>query len=395
MLLEDGAQHRKHKRLWQTLFANVVGAANPLIRDVTLKAFVVPLKKIPAAVPLDLYETLKTLAWDILLAIFLGVERDNVGGVSRNVENLQGTILRGQFSLFPAAVRTPFWTSPRSRGLKAVQDLEPAVRSLLRSQWESSVSGKHETCPFTRYFTPAKDCNDETLSEDDLTSHVRLFTSSIANKALASLLTAFFMNRFMLRDRGQQEQPLANLIRQQQDFPTRRAILSSALRETMRLRPPVIGVMRRVTQTVRLTNPGSDRNSTTSHIVPAAHDAWLYFVAANRDPDVFARPTEFCWDRFMRQGAEVPTDEDCGIAFGLGPKHCLGADLTREICLTVAETVMESGLAFKGGGQVVEGVKAWLGWEAHAGPEGMTRDLKQLPCQRPRDPVMVTVTHAK
>ncbi|KAK0768361.1 hypothetical protein LTR59_017722 [Friedmanniomyces endolithicus] len=163
----------------------------------------------------------------------------------------------------------------------------------------------------------------------------------------------------------------------------------------MRLSPPVIGVMRRVTQTVRLTNPGSDRNSTTSHIVPAAHDAWLYFVAANRDPDVFARPTEFCWDRFMRQGAEVPTDEDCGIAFGLGPKHCLGADLTREICLTVAETVMESGLAIKGGGQVVEGVKAWLGWEAHAGPEAMTRDLKQLPCQRPRDPVMVTVTYAK
>lgn len=102
-------------------------------------------KKFPAAVPLDLYETLKTLAWDILLAIFLGVERDNVGGVSRNVEDLQETILRGQFSLFPAAVRTPFWTSPRSRGLKQIW---PVVNGRVLLLFQTSLSAGELPTPW-------------------------------------------------------------------------------------------------------------------------------------------------------------------------------------------------------------------------------------------------------
>jgi len=129
ILLEDGEQHRQHKRLWQKRFDEVVGATHPLIRDVTLKAFVAPSEKFPADIALDLYETLKALSWDILFAIFLGLKHNSAGNVFRNMEHLQETVLRGQFSLFPVSIRTPFWTSPRSRGLKAVQDLGPAIKS--------------------------------------------------------------------------------------------------------------------------------------------------------------------------------------------------------------------------------------------------------------------------
>ena len=385
LLLKDAEEHTEHKETWERSFTDVAKASVPLIREMTLKAFVVPFKKVQGDQQLDLYETLKTLSWDILFAVFMGLSRDDAD-TFRSMENLQETVLRGQFSLFPVSLRTPFWTSARSRGLKAAQDLGPAIRSQLRSCWDRSSTrkGRKPACPFTDRVTPTGSPG-EPLSEDDIVSNARLFTSSIANKAVASLLTAFFMNLFLWRDKSKphEGESIASFIAGQNDPSTKEAVLQSVLKETTRLSPPVIGVMRRVTQTVCINEAAGIDG--TSHVIPAGHDAWLYFAGANRDPSVFDNPRNFCWDRFMQ--FDEPTD--CGITFGLATKRCLGGQLTHQICLTVAQTVIDSGLSIDGYVEE-EGVKEWLGWQSGAGAEHMARDLKQLPCQRPREPVIVT-----
>ena len=387
LLLEDAERHMDHKRIWRTTIANVMEATIPLIREVTMKSFVKPSLGNQTGRPLDLYETMKSLSWDILFAIFLGINRDDADGQFRKMEDLQETLLRGQFSLFPVSLRTPFWTSARSRGLEAVQQLGPTIRSNLRSRWEgsSSTSGRTSACPFADCISPNASVNG-LLNEDDVVSHVRLLTSSIANKALASLLTAFFMNLFLWRNQTKLDESgsLATLIAGQQDPSARKAMLQSVLHETLRLSPPVIGVMRRVTQTVCIDEKVCFGGS--PHTIPAGHDAWLYFATANRDPSMFERPGEFIWDRFM----QCDESTDCGFAFGLGAKRCLGADLVHQIALTVAQTVMDSGLSIHGEVQE-DGVRNWLGWKSDADPKAIARDLKQLPCQRPRRPVMVTV----
>ena len=56
---------------------------------------------------------------------------------------------------------------------------------------------------------------------------------------------------------------------------------------------------------------------------------------------------------------------------------------------TVAQQLIKAGIELEGAIDE-EGVKGWLGWD-DVNPSAITKDLKQLPCQRPRTPMMVTV----
>jgi hypothetical protein len=205
-----------------------------------------------------------------------------------------------------------------------------------------------------------------------------LFTSSIVNKALSSLLTAVLANIFLMPG----DQSLASLLRSQPG-QTRAAMLKSIILETERLSPPEIGVMRRAQQDIVLsTTHGGDR----THNVPAGHDVWLYLAGANRDSTVFEDAERFRFDRFMHEDCE---DRPRGFSFGAGAKACLGADTARRIIATIADGLIEVGVELEGAiGE--QGVRGWLGWE-DVPPSAIARDLKQLPSQRPRNPVMVTV----
>jgi hypothetical protein len=94
------------------------------------------------------------------------------------------------------------------------------------------------------------------VSREDAASHVLLLTSSIAIKALASLLTAFVLNLFLWRDQGQRQPmdsehaangeeklsaSLAELVRSPGDADARRRMVRSILLETERLSPLLLG----------------------------------------------------------------------------------------------------------------------------------------------------------
>jgi cytochrome P450 len=328
---------------------------------------------------------MKSLAWDLLFGIFLGIDRNKDRALFAKMGKLQEDLLRGQFSLFPVSIRTPLWSSPRSRGLDAVKTLEEILAQRLQvpSQDDSGSS-----CPFMQKGSNDSEC--PAFSTDDLVAHLLVFTSSIANKAMASLLTAFLMNLFLWRNEAE-EGPgasIADLIRSQEDGPTSKRMLESVLAETERLSPPVVGVMRRVSQDVVLRQTVTDptNGDPVDYHIPQKHDAWLYLAAAGRDNQVFEAANNFMWDRYMH----VDALQQQGYAFGGGVKECLGKELVRQICLTVAETILNSNVSFRG--HVTEqGVRYWLGWEDNVPLEVIARDLKQLPAQRPRKPVDVEV----
>ena len=112
------------------------------------------------------------------------------------------------------------------------------------------------------------------IDDEDMVAHLLIFTSSIANKGVASLLTAYLMNLFLWRDQFKGSS-LAQLIRSQQEELTRRRMLKSILAETERLSPPVVGVMRRVKQDIVL-HAGNGQIDPGGHQIPKGHDAWLY-----------------------------------------------------------------------------------------------------------------------
>ncbi|KAL6245530.1 hypothetical protein RBB50_007529 [Rhinocladiella similis] len=416
LLLEDGLVHEFHKDQWRARLHHLPQSSVSLIREITQSRFLYELVRGQDPQEIDLYARLKSLIWDILFGVFLSVTRDGNGRKFKQLEELQEALLRGQFSTFPVNISTPLWSSTRSRGIQAVKELEKSLGTIARDVLASNGADRSpNACPFAEQFRETGLASDDHLNVEDLVSHLRLFTSSIANKALASLLTAFILNLFVWRPSSSMTNSghspgtsvsLAELIRSYSDPHKRASMLKSVLAETERLSPPVVGVMRRVQQDVLISS--ADRDQPEEYAIPEGQDAWLYLSGANRDADVYDRAGDFVWDRFLpfyvtssRDAAEANADVPCAdflpplpFAFGDGIKSCLGAEFSRQVCLTVANTLVDESISMAG--RIDEGgVIAWLGWERRMSRNEevqlMARDLKQLPTQRPRRAVKVQI----
>ncbi|KAI4190867.1 MAG: hypothetical protein LQ346_004841 [Caloplaca aetnensis] len=375
LLLLDPPDHQERKRAWLGRMAILNETIRPLVQDVVRDHF----RSIPSGSLIDLYDSMKSLSWQILLSIFLRKDEDGQGEDIAEIEALHEDLLRGQFSLFPVSINTGFWQSPRARGLQA--------RQTLQSLLQSKVT--HGKCPFAV----------GSLEEGrDIANHLLLFTSSLAAKALASMLTAVLTNLFLFQEGGF---TLSATIQNLQTPELRSRYIQSMIREVERLSPPVVGIMRRTTEDIVLSSKAELFPPT---LIPKAWDLWLYFVGAGRDPAAFGETAEsFVPSRYFEAGSSLQE----GLAFGTGAKTCLGKDLMRTVAATVVETCLAKpqGTEMTNGAEIVAvnlegdggdlpaGVQAWLGWQAKVKPEEWARDIKQLPTQRPRKPILVKVKH--
>jgi cytochrome P450 len=100
-----------------------------------------------------------------------------------------------------------------------------------------------------------------------------------------------------------------------------RALLTVAVEEALRLRPPFFGFYRRTTRPV--TVAGAD--------IPAGTDVYMGWAAANRDPKVFDQPAEFRIDR---------SNHNRHLTFGFGIHTCPGAALARLELRVLLEQVL-------------------------------------------------------
>ena len=361
LLLLDGPEHEVSRRQWDKRMSFFNDASSDFIRIIVNDA----VSAWSHGSMIDIYRNMKDLAWKILLSVFLRANSTNTA--YNDVVSLQEDLLRGQFSTFPLSVNSWFWRSARSKGIEAKKKLQ----GLMKEKIDAQDSG----CPFIHG-------SNLNADRDELVSHLLLFTSSLAVKSLASLLTSFLLNLFLLP--GQQS--LASRIRELHNPTARNHLLRSILLETERLSPPVVGVMRRVQKDIVLVNRDNARTEQESPtLIPAGWDAWLYFVSAARDESFYKNANKFVPERFLSD-----RKPPAGFAFGSGHKTCLGAELTRHIVLTVATTLLDTGICLEGSIEA-DGVRSWLGWDQDVPAESIARDLKQLPCQRPRKAIKLCV----
>ena len=355
VLLADGPSHRAMRSPWEGRMKALDSPTRDIVSQATTKAL-----KDVLNTEFDLYEFSKNFVWKILLGLFLNLNESDPEFIE--IQNLQEDLLRGQFSLFPVSINIRWWQSPRSRGIAATNKLKHLILERLRRD-----SG---TCPFR-----AKDNERE-----EIANHLVLFTSSLAVKAIASLMTPYLMNVFLFERAGVSLAEEASRL----DDPEASNLLRSILLETERLSPPIVGIMRKMTCDTVLPSISCDTPDT---LIPKDWDAWLYFVGAGRDPSAFGHGwARFQPDRFLNPAQRPP----CPLAFSLGDKQCLGQDLVREICVQTAQIMLRGDLRLVG--EIPpSGVRAWLGWEGSedVDVEDWAKDMKQLPTQRPAKPVMV------
>ncbi|GFZ44399.1 hypothetical protein JCM24511_02121 [Saitozyma sp. JCM 24511] len=125
--------------------------------------------------------------------------------------------------------------------------------------------------------------------------------------------------------------------------------------------------------------------------VPAGWDAWLYFPLINRDPKRYGADARvFRAERW--KDADLPEP----VSFGHGGKICLGRSVVRKIVSIVLEEI-QAGAQMEILSQLEESMCDFLGWQLDEGHRQaqMWGSIKQLPVQRPKEPVMVAlhVTH--
>ncbi|KAG9241426.1 cytochrome P450 [Calycina marina] len=331
ILLIDQPDHHSKRHSWEEQLSFLLADTCQTIHTITNDHF----STWSHGDSIDIYDSMKDLSWKVLLSVFLQLSPTDKA--YSTVESLQETLLRGQFSLMPV-----------SKGIEARQKLQ----TLLKDHIASQDTG----CPLLRQ---AK------LDKDEISANALMFTSSIAVKALASLLTASMLNLFLLP----YEPSLVARVRTE-DPGNRNVLLNSILLETERLSPPVVGVMRRVQQDVVLASPEGQPPT----LIPSGWDIWLYFVSAARDKTAYELADKFLPERFISQAETKP-----GYAFGSGSKSCLGQSIIRDIVHSVASAALDANVDLEGS-VTAEGVR-----------EAFARDLKQLPCQRPKEAIHLRV----
>lgn len=379
LLLSDGCPHARMRDVWVqrmgSFHASVLGPQSSVSSVVA--SFFNDRSCVPLNSPIDLYETMKKLAWRILLGAFLGLSPDGDEKLFAEVQSLHEDLLRGQFSLMPISVNTKIFRSPRSKGIHARKKLQGVITQRLQElQGDGATDRKGRGADGSGRTRPFLDVQGQ-QQMDEVRDHVLMMTSSLAAKGLASLLTAFFLNLFLFKMGGVKIADDLKALAERGQIDQRRKVLRSIYHETERLSPPIVGVMRRVTRDMVLE--GGDGEIGT--LLPKDWDVWVYFVGGGRDSAVFGEScSSFDPLRYMGDDVSEP------LGFGAGAKSCLGKNFIRDIVLLTGEHCLTSGWSMEG--DISEaGLKAWLGW-ADAAPEKWEADMKQLPTQHPAAPVL-------
>jgi len=104
------------------------------------------------------------------------------------------------------------------------------------------------------------------------------------------------------------------------------AYLTATIQETLRLRPVIVGVLRRLAEEVEL---GDYRLSAGITVMPSIH-------LVHRDPTIYPEPDAFRPERFL----ETPPGTYTWIPFGGGVRRCLGAAFAQqEMAIVLRELV--------------------------------------------------------
>ncbi len=150
----------------------------------------------------------------------------------------------------------------------------------------------------------ARDEEGRALTDEELRDELMTLLVAGHETTATSLAWAF---ELLLRHPAQ----LARLLAEVEDGNTEGEYLDAVIKETLRIRPVVPGVIRKLTAPIQLAG----------YEIPAGMRVAPNIYLTHRRPDVFPAPEQFRPERFIERPAETYS----WIPFGGGVRRCLGA----------------------------------------------------------------------
>jgi len=267
----------------------------------------------PVGEPFELWPRMQLLTQEVVMRAVFGDDEGRLDRLRGLLTSLTEAI-NDEDRLYKLALLGPDWLES-SPGWRAA--MAPVEAEVLAEARRRRAAGDGARKDAVSILVEARHEDDSPLSEKELRDELlTLLTDGPTSSSLAWVFERLLRHPEKLA-RLQQE-----LLAGEGD-----EYLDAVIKETLRLRPPVSVVVRRLLRPATL---GGYELPAGTLVAPC-----VYLV--HHREDVYERPGEFIPERFLEQRAAVPT----WIPFGGGARRCLAASYAEQEMKRVVRTVLE------------------------------------------------------
>jgi cytochrome P450 len=302
VLLLDGKEHMRQRKLMLPSFH---GERMQRYGDVMRTVAEEEIARWPVGEPFGLRPRTQEITLQIIMRTVFGI--DDAERLARLGERLGAMLDIGMDSRALAAIALPQVRRTVGRGvfkrflrLRAAADAE-IYDEIARRRRATDVEDRDDVLSI---LLQARDEEGRALTDEELRDELMTLLVAGHETTATSLAWAF---ELLLRNRPQ-------LARLQDEIETNGSdgdYLDAVIKETLRVRPVVPGVIRKLTAPIHLAG----------HDIPAGMRVAPNIYLTHRRPDVFPEPERFRPERFIERPAETYS----WIPFGGGVRRCLGA----------------------------------------------------------------------
>ncbi|HEX3609825.1 MAG TPA: cytochrome P450 [Solirubrobacterales bacterium] len=267
----------------------------------------------PVEQPFRLWPRMQALTQEVVMRAVFGDDEGRLDRLRALLTNLTETV-NDDGRLRKLALFGPRWLE-RSRGWRrAMAPVEEAVLAEVRRRRAAGEDGRKDAVSI---LIEARNEDGSPLSEKDLRDELlTLLTDGPTSSSLAWVFERLLRHPEKLA--RLQEEVLAG----EGD-----AYLDATIKETLRLRPPVSVVVRRLLKPATLGGYELPGGTLVAPCVYLVHNS----------AEIYEDPGSFVPERFLERRAAVPT----WIPFGGGARRCLAASYAEQEMKRVVRTVLE------------------------------------------------------
>jgi cytochrome P450 len=267
----------------------------------------------PVGEPFALWPRMQALTQEVVMRAVFGDDEGRLDRLRELLSELTATV-NDEERLRQLAEHGPAWLE-ESPGWRAA--MAPVEAEVLAEAARRRAEGEDGRKDAVSILVEARNEDGSPLSEKDLRDELlTLLTDGPTSSSLAWVFER------LLRHPAKLERLQSELLAGEGD-----AYLDAVIKETLRLRPPVSVVVRRLLKPATL---GGYELPAETLIAPC-----VYLI--HHRSDVYENPGEFVPERFLTQRAAVPT----WIPFGGGARRCLAASYAEQEMKRVLRTVLE------------------------------------------------------
>ena len=280
--------------------------------------------------PMNFGRRTRAITLAVIMRAVFGVQDEQAGNLERAIRKLAEptralSILR--FALSQSLDR------PGGSLGAALDQLDALIYEELARRREQADLAERED--ILSLLLQARDEQGRAMTDGELRDE--LVSLLLAGHETTATATAWAIER-LVRHPDKLDRLVAEVDRASEDGGSEDDYMQAVVHETLRVRPVVPGVVRRLAQPLRLG----------AHELPAGTRVMASIYLTNRNPRVYARPREFVPERFLQNAP----DTFAWIPFGGGIRRCIGASFAMlEMKLMLRTMLRELRPALPGNGR--------------------------------------------